>query len=100
MPVSVSLFSSVALETVKWPDPERTNYFSSRLSYSSQLLIARKLNKTFSFQLTPSYVHRNLVPSVLDPNDLWAQGAGGSINLSNRISMNAEYYYVINITYQ
>ncbi len=96
MPVSVSLFSSVALETVKWPDPERTNYFSSRLSYSSQLLIARKLNKTFSFQLTPSYVHRNLVPSELDPNDLWALGAGGRIKLSNRISMNAEYYYVIN----
>lgn len=96
MPVSVSFFSSAALETVKWPDPERTNYFSSRLSYSSQLLIARKLNKTFSFQLTPSYVHRNLVPSELDPNDLWALGAGGRIKLTNRISMNAEYYYVFN----
>jgi len=96
VPVSVSFFSSAALETVKWPDPERTNYFSSRLSYSSQLLIARKLNKTFSFQLTPSYVHRNLVPSELDPNDLWALGAGGRIKLTNRISMNAEYYYVFN----
>jgi len=96
VPVSVSFFSSVALETVKWPDPERTNYFSSRLSYSSQLLIARKLNKTFSFQLTQSYVHRNLVPSELDPNDLWALGAGGRIKLTNRISMNAEYYYVFN----
>jgi hypothetical protein len=96
MPVSVSFFSSMAVETVKWTDPERTNYFSSRLSYSSQLLIARKINQTFSFQLTPSYVHRNLVPSELDPNDLWAIGVGGRIKLTKRISLNAEYYYVIN----
>ncbi len=96
MPVSVSFFSSVALETVKWADPERVNYFSSRLSYSSQILIARKLNQTFSVQLTPSYVHRNLVPSELDPNDLWALGAGGRMKLTNRISLNAEYYYLIN----
>ena len=27
MPVSVSLFSSVAVNSLKWPDPERTNYF-------------------------------------------------------------------------
>lgn len=96
MPVSVSFFSSVALETIKWADPERINYFSSRLTYTSQVLIARKLNQTFSVQLTPSYVHRNLVTSELDPNDLWAVGAGGRMKLTSRISLNAEYYYVIN----
>jgi len=96
MPVSVSFFSSVALQTVKWADPEQTNYFSSRLSYSSQILIARKLSQIFSIQLTPSYVHRNLVTSELDPNDLWAVGAGGRMKLTKRTSLNAEYYYVIN----
>ncbi len=96
MPVSVSFFSGVALETVKWADPERTNFFSSRLSYSSQVLIARKISQSFSFQLTPSYVHRNLVASELDPNDLWAIGAGGRMKLTKRISLNAEYYYLIN----
>lgn len=96
MPVSLSFFSSIALETAKWSDPERTNYFSSRLFYSSQILIARKISQTFSFQLSPSYVHRNLVTSELDPNDLWAIGAGGRIKLTRRISLNAEYYYVLN----
>lgn len=96
MPVSVSFFSSVALETVKWSDPERTNYFSSRLSYSSQLLIARKISQTFSFQLTPAYVHRNLVAAEIDPNDLWAIGAGGRMKLTSRISLNAEYFYLLN----
>lgn len=96
MPVSVSAFSSVALKSLKWTDPTRTNYFSSRLSYVGQILIARKISPSFSFQLTPSYVHRNLVATELDPNDLWALGAGGRMKLSRRISLNAEYYYLAN----
>jgi hypothetical protein len=97
MPVSVSVFSSVALKSEKWPvDSMRTYYPSSRLSYVAQVLIARKINPSFSVQLTPSYVHRNLVPTELDPNDLFAIGAGGRIKLSKRISFNAEYFYAIN----
>jgi len=113
MPVSVSVFSSVALETEKpiettrtfWissvspvntTDTARINYFPSQLSYVVQVLIARKINQAFSVQLTPSYVHRNLVATELDPNDLWAIGAGGRMKLTKRISLNAEYYYVAN----
>ena len=113
MPVSVSVFSSVALKTEKpiettrtfWissvspvntTDTARINYFPSQLSYVVQVLIARKINQAFSVQLTPSYVHRNLVATELDPNDLWAIGAGGRMKLTKRISLNAEYYYVAN----
>jgi hypothetical protein len=96
MPVSVSLFSSASLKSVKWTDETRTNYFSSRLSYVGQILIARKINQGISVQLTPSYVHRNLVATELDPNDLWAIGAGGRMKLTKRISLNAEYYYLAN----
>jgi hypothetical protein len=96
MPVSLSVLSSVALKSVKWADQTRTNYFSSRLSYVGQVLIARKISQGFSVQLTPSYVHRNLVATELDPNDLYAVGAGGRMKLSKRISLNAEYYYLAN----
>jgi opacity protein-like surface antigen len=96
MPVSLSIFSSVALKTIKWPDETRTNYFSSRLAYVGQVLVARKISPGFSVQLTPSYVHRNLVATETDPNDLWALGAGGRMKLTKRISFNAEYYYLAN----
>ena len=96
MPVSVSMLSSVALKSVKWPDQTRTNYFSSRLFYVGQLLVARKISQVFSVQITPSYVHRNLVATELDPNDLYAIGAGGRMKITKRISFNAEYYYVAN----
>lgn len=96
MPVTVSFFASAALNTLRWPEPDRTNYFSSRLSYTSQVLVARKISQGLSLQLTPTYVHRNLVPTELDPNDLWAMGAGGRLKLSKRISLNAEYFYLVN----
>lgn len=96
MPVSVSVLSSIAANSLKWDDPERTNYFSSRLSYVNQLLIARKFNQAFSLQVSPSFVHRNLVSTVFDPNDLYSIGAGGRILLTKRISFNAEYFYLIN----
>jgi hypothetical protein len=96
MPVSVSVLTSIALKTQKFPDQTRTNYFTSRLAYVGQVLIARKLNEALSVQLTPSYVHRNLVATELDPNDIFAIGAGARVKILKRISLNAEYYYITN----
>src|SRR5665648_401085 len=56
MPIALSYFTSVEMNTLKFQDPTRTNYFSSRLTYVNQILIARKFNENFSFQLTPTYI--------------------------------------------
>ena len=98
MPVSLSYMTSVEISTLKFPvRPEGAkNYFSSRVTYVSQLLIARKFNDNFSFQLSPTYIHRNLVATELDPNDIFACGAGARYKLSKRLSLNAEYYYAYN----
>lgn len=93
MPVSLSYFTSVELNTLKFQDPTRTNYFSSRLAFVHQLLIARKFNDKFSFQLSPTFIHRNLVKTELDMNDVYAMGFGARYKLSKRLSLNAEYYY-------
>ena len=96
MPVSVSVVTSIALKTLKFPDQTRTNYFTSRLAYVAQILVARKISEVISVQVTPSYVHRNLVATELDPNDIWALGAGARLKLTKRISLNGEYYYIAN----
>lgn len=95
MPVSVSYFGSIAVSTLKWQYTDRENYFSSRISYANQLLIARKFSPGISLQLMPTLVHKNLVDSIQDDNDIWAIGAGGRFKVSKRVSINAEYYYVI-----
>lgn len=96
MPVSLSYMTSIELKTQKFDDPARTNYFSSRLSYVHQLLIARKFSNNFSFQLSPTFIHRNLVKTELNMNDVYALGFGARYKLSKRLSLNAEYYYNYN----
>jgi hypothetical protein len=92
MPVSLSVFTSAALKTIKWSDPARPFDFSSRLTYVGQVLIARKFSPSFSAQLTPTYMHRNITSSISEPYDIFALGAGGRMKLTKRISVNAEYY--------
>ena len=96
MPVSLSVVTSAALKSLKFQNPAVTNYFTSRMSYVAQVLVARKISEALSIQLTPSYVHRNLVANELDPNDLFALGAGARLKLTKRTSLNAEYYYLAN----
>lgn len=95
MPLTVSYFGSMSLNSLKWQNPERTNYFSSRLAYTHQLLIARKFSNAFSFQVSPTWVHKNLVPTEEDQNDQIAIGFGGRYRLTQRWTFNAEYFYLL-----
>jgi hypothetical protein len=94
IPVSVSWMSGTYINGLHWTDEERENYFSQRMSFVHQLMIARKFNQRFSLQFTPSYLHRNLVETAIEPNDLFALGAGSRLKLTKRMSFNAEYFYV------
>jgi hypothetical protein len=94
MPVTLALFSSMAVKTLKPSDPDRENYFSSNLYYSFQMILGRKFSEAFSLQLSPTMVHRNLVETVEEKNDVFALGIGGRIKLNKRIALNGEYIYV------
>ncbi|HUR31708.1 MAG TPA: DUF5777 family beta-barrel protein [Saprospiraceae bacterium] len=94
-PVTLSLFGSTAITTVKFSDPDRDNFFSSRLYYTGQLIIGRKFSNAFTLQLSPTIVHRNLVATNVEENDVFAVGAGARLKLGKRTSLNAEYIYVL-----
>jgi len=94
MPVSVSYLTTAAINTLKWEKEGSLNFWD-RVTYVHQLLIARKFNERFSFEINPAYIHYNFVQTELDPNDIWAIGAGARFKLTSRFSLNGEYYYVI-----
>ncbi|MBN1789517.1 MAG: hypothetical protein JW830_03400 [Bacteroidales bacterium] len=94
MPVSLSYFASSAVNSLKWTGPGSLNFWD-RVSYVQQVLVARKFNERFSLEINPTYVHRNMVDTELDPNDVWAVGGGARFKLTRRFSLNAEYYYII-----
>lgn len=96
IPVSVAGFSSVALRTLKTGDPAGEPDLNEKLTYAYQLIVAKKFSPSFSFQISPTLVHRNAVVEEQDANDIYALGAGGRIKLTKRVSLNAEYYYQFN----
>lgn len=95
MPFTAALLLTSAVQTLKWANPERENYFSSRMYYTSQLIIGRKFSESFSLQLSPTMVHRNLIKTNAEKNDVYALGAAGRIKLSKRLALNAEYIYLL-----
>jgi hypothetical protein len=95
MPITLSYLADAQIKTIKFSDQERENYFSSRLYYTHQLLIARKFSDGLSLQLMPTVVHRNLVPTTDDKNTVLSVGIGGRVKLTRRVALNAEYYYVL-----
>ncbi len=94
MPLSLSYVGSISVRTSKVTMPEGQEYFfSNRLAFVNQLLLAKKISNKFSLQIMPTHVHYNLVEAKKDPNDVIALGVGGRMKLSNRVSLTAEYFY-------
>jgi len=94
MPITASLLATTAIQTLKFADPTRDNLFSSRLYYTVQAIVGRKFSESFSLQLSPTLVHRNLVASNEEKNDIFALGIASRMKLSKRTSINLEYIYV------
>lgn len=96
MPVSATVVASTMLRTLKYADEATLKrYFTDRLAFAFQMLIARKFSESTSIQIAPTVVHYNIVPKAENVNDIFALGIGGRQKISKRVSINAEYYYVL-----
>ncbi len=93
MPISVSAVATAMQYTLKGSDDIS---FTNRMSYSYQLLIARKFNDNISLQLMPTLVHINLVPLSKNDNNLYSLGVGGRVKISKRVAITGEYYHQFN----
>ena len=91
-PFNICMYNSLFINTIRYPLIK--NYpFKSRISYLYQILISRKINEFFSFQISPTLIHSNLVSNNLIPNDQFSVGFGQRIKLSKRVTLNSEYFY-------
>ena len=96
IPLSIVLISGMTMDGQRWADPNRTNYFTSRLAFYHQIIFGRKFNDWFTLQLTPGMVHRNLVALSTDDHDIYHAGVGGRLKLTKRMALTADYSYVFN----
>lgn len=93
-PLSLSVSGGLTNYTLKFPDKTYLNA-RYRTTYVTQLIAARKFNSNLSLQLVPVWLHYNLVPTVNDKNDVFAIGAGGRLKITKRMSITAEYNYLL-----
>jgi len=95
-PVSVTLFGNAAVSVMQKTDLQTSdaafNNFGDRMSYVSQVIIARKFNDDLSFALTPTYIRRNFVP-FMDKNNSFALGLGGRMKFNKRMAIIADYFH-------
>ncbi len=94
IPVSVSFYTDISFIS------DTTNaildsFFVNRFSYSYQLLIARKFSDIFSMQLMPTLIHRNLVATREENNDVFAMGVAAKVNVTPTLALSGEYFYTL-----
>lgn len=93
-PLSIVLVAGMTTHTLPWADTSRKNYFSSRCAFYNEIIIGRKFSESFSLQLSPVFIHRNLVQAASDENDVYALGIGARMKLSKRVAIVADYHYI------
>lgn len=92
-PVSISLLGTISNYTLKFTDKPYLNA-KYRTAYTLQALVARKISSAVSLQLTPTWLHYNMVPTTADNNDLFATTVSGRVKFTKRMSITAEYNYL------
>jgi hypothetical protein len=96
-PFTLVANSAVYLKQWQYTKVEKEDFLlTNQLSYVNQILIARKINRNLTLQLSPTIVHYNLVEIKDEANDKYAIGFGGRKKLTKRISVNTEYFYQLN----
>ena len=89
-PISFELFTKMEIETIM-----KDMDMQDRYTYDVQFLLAKKLNRSLSLQLMPTFIHRNLVETHNDHHDLISLGIGGRIKMTRRTSINFDTFFPI-----
>jgi hypothetical protein len=92
-PVSLLWTSGFTINTIKIENKELRK-IENRLGYYHQVIVGRKF-KNFTLQLSPTLVHRNLVPMSRDKNNMLGVGIGGRMKLSNRMALILDTYPIL-----
>ena len=87
-PFSLALFSKIEISTIDQNLP-----MNDQLTFDIQVLAARKFNPSISIQVMPTFIHRNLVQTAEESNDLLSFGIGGRVKVTRRVSINADTFF-------
>ncbi len=96
MPVSVTLAGNTAVNSVDYSFLSIPDYtFTDRMSYTAQLIIARKMSDKLSLQMSPMVSHFNRVGQELQiegtQQTYLALGFSGYYNITRRLAITGQF---------
>ncbi len=93
VPVSITGLASVNVDS----EPNSllgVDYYqnvSSRLVYMATAMIARKFNSKISLQVSPVFIHYNIVQNLTDKSDMFSVVGSGRYKFTKRTALTVEY---------
>ncbi len=101
-PVTVVGYNLVSINTALDSDLFDNLNFSDRLTYTTQVLVSRKVSEKLSLLVAPTFIHENLatrstvvtdteIQTFDEENNQFAVGLGGRYKLTKRWSINVDY---------
>jgi hypothetical protein len=94
VPLTASLYTAVYVNGTPFAPDNQVYQWQHRLSYLVQLLLARKFSSSLSAQVSPFYLHQNLVKLAADHNTIWGMFGGARYKLTNRLTVVAEFSWI------
>ncbi|WP_343305195.1 DUF5777 family beta-barrel protein [Chitinophaga niabensis] len=95
IPLGITVFGNAVVTSMKSSTVESDaayfDNFSSRMSYTGQVILSRKFGNILSLAVLPTYIHRNRVVHM-DVNDMFAVGVGGRLRFSKRMALVVDYF--------
>jgi hypothetical protein len=101
IPVAVTLFGNAAYsarenELIEADHASAAKKNLRRLTYSAQVIIARKFSSRFSAEIIPVLIHRNFIVNSADDNNIFALGAAARLKVTRSMALIADYVYNFN----
>lgn len=88
-PVTVVFFSNIGVNALRKDAIVKDN-FLNRIIYMQQFILARKFSERVSLQISPTWIHKNLVPMEINDHDLFSTSLGSRIKLTHRFTVSAD----------
>ena len=89
-PISLATFFKIEIQSVV-----KEMNMTDRLTFDVQALIARKFSRSFSFQIIPTFIHRNLIQHESDLHNMYSLGIGSRMKFTKRTSFNFDTFFPI-----
>lgn len=93
-PFEVSLLTSIAISALKPFYPEDKQAVWQQVFYTNELLLSHAFSNRFSGQLAFAHVHKNMVATAKDKNDIVSFGGALNLKTGRMLYIAAEYMYL------